>query len=306
MEQARGQVSVVGHAGVPFVQGGADDDPTPCRTHRLHGAQRGGDGAGIAPGMGLPGHGLGAPNPAVGAGPKSLHGIAALPFSNPLAEVVGDERRRPGETVGEPVHRSSFSAVIGQPAGSLHGHWPPSRPWPISPSSWDKCGRRAPGRLRKLINGEISSRSRVNVVENSAFSAPLEEAIARYHTNAITTAEVLQELIELAKDISVAHLRGEEEGLTQEEVAFYDALAQNESAVEVMGDDRLRVIAHELLNSLRNNVSVDWQHRESTRARMRVLVKRILRKYGYPPDLQDAAVQTVLQQAEALSARWAG
>ena len=159
--------------------------------------------------------------------------------------------------------------------------------------------------LRKLINGELHSRSRVNVVETRAFSQRLEEAITRYHSNAITTAEVLQELIELARELRAAHQRGEEEGLSQEEIAFYDALAQNESAVEVMGNEHLRVIAHELLNSLKSNVSVDWQHRESARARMRVLVKRILRKYGYPPDLQDAAVQTVLQQAEALSAAWA-
>ena len=159
--------------------------------------------------------------------------------------------------------------------------------------------------LRKLINGEIRSRSRVNVVQTRAFSDRLEEAIARYHTNAITTAEVLQELIKLAKDIRVAHQRGEEEGLSEEEISFYDALAQNESAVEVMGNDQLRVIAHELLNKLKGNASVDWQHRAPARARMRVLVKRILRKYGYPPDLQDAAVQTVLQQAEVLSARWA-
>ena len=159
--------------------------------------------------------------------------------------------------------------------------------------------------LRKLINGEIRSRSRVNVVQSRAFSDRLEEAIARYHTNAITTAEVIQELIELARDIRAAHQRGEEEGLSQEDISFYDALAQNESAVEVMGNDQLRVIAHELLSSLKSNASVDWQHRESARARMRILVKRILRKYGYPPDLQDAAVQTVLQQAEVLSARWA-
>ncbi len=159
--------------------------------------------------------------------------------------------------------------------------------------------------LRKLINGEIRSQSRVNVVQTRAFSERLEEAIARYHTNAITTAEVLQELIDLAREIRAAHRRGEEEGLSQEEVSFYDALAQNESAVEVMGNDHLRVIAHELLTSLKGNASVDWQHRESARARMRVLVKRILRKHGYPPDLQDAAVQTVLQQAEVLSKRWA-
>jgi type I restriction enzyme R subunit len=129
----------------------------------------------------------------------------------------------------------------------------------------------------------------------------LEDAVARYHANAITTAEVLQELIRLAKDIRSARECGEESGLSDDEIAFYDALAENESAVQVMGDEKLRLIAHELLVSLRENVSVDWAHRESARARLRVLVKRILRKYGYPPNLQDEAVQTVLQQAEALS-----
>lgn len=92
--------------------------------------------------------------------------------------------------------------------------------------------------------------------------------------------------------------------MSDEEIAFYDALAENESAVQLMGNDKLKVIAHELLVSLQENVSVDWAHRDSARARMRVLVKRILRKYGYPLDLQDAAVQTVLQQAEALSSEW--
>ena len=158
--------------------------------------------------------------------------------------------------------------------------------------------------LRKLINDGIRSRSKANVVQTKAFSERLEDAVARYHANAITTAEVLQELIQLAKDIRAARQRGEESGLSDEEIAFYDALAENESALQVMGDDKLRLIAHELLVSLRENVSVDWAHRESARARMRVLVKRILRKYGYPPDLQDAAVQVVLQQAEALSSNW--
>ncbi|SFW21474.1 type I restriction endonuclease subunit R [Nitrosovibrio sp. Nv17] len=158
--------------------------------------------------------------------------------------------------------------------------------------------------LRKLINDGIRSRSKANIVETRTFSERLEQAVARYHANAITTAEVLQELILLAKDIRAARQRGEESGLSDEEIAFYDALAENESAVQAMGDDRLKVIAHELLVSLKGSVSVDWAHRDSARARMRVLVKRILRKYGYPPDLQDAAVQTVLQQAEVLSAAW--
>ncbi len=159
--------------------------------------------------------------------------------------------------------------------------------------------------LRKLINGELRSRNRVNVVQTRAFSRRLEEAIARYHSHAMTTAEVLQELIGLAKEIRAAYQRGEGEGLSQEEIAFYDALAQNESAVEVMGNEHLRVIAQELLNSLRSNASVDWQHREPARARMRVQVKHILRKHSYPPDLEAAAVQIVLQQAEVLAARWA-
>ena len=158
--------------------------------------------------------------------------------------------------------------------------------------------------LRKLINDGIRSRSKANVVQTKAFSERLEDAVARYHANAITTAEVLQELIQLAKDIRAARQRGEESGLSDEEIAFYDALAENESAVQMMGNDKLKLIAHELLMSLRENVSVDWAHRDSARARMRVLVKRILRKYGYPPDLQDTAVQTVLQQAEALSSGW--
>ena len=115
---------------------------------------------------------------------------------------------------------------------------------------------------------------------------------------------MIQELIKLAQEIRTARQRGEEQGLSPDEIAFYDALAENKSAVEVMGDDSLKVIAHELLVSLKSNVTVDWAHRESARARLRSTVKRILRKYGYPPDLQAAAVQTVLQQAEALSAAW--
>ena len=158
--------------------------------------------------------------------------------------------------------------------------------------------------LRKLINDGIRSRNKSNIVQTKAFTQRLEEAIARYHANAITTAEVLEELIQIAKDIRTARARGEEQGLSADEIAFYDALAENDSAVQIIGDDQLKVIAHELLKSLKGNVTVDWARRDSARARMRVLVKRILRHYGYPPDLQDAAVQTVLQQAEALSAVW--
>ncbi len=141
--------------------------------------------------------------------------------------------------------------------------------------------------LRHLIDGELRSRSRVNVVETRAFSRRhLEEAIARYHGNAITTAEVLQELIGLAGDVRAARWRGEEEELRKEESAFYDILARNERAAKVMGNDRLRVIAHELLDKLRSTASADRQHRASARARMRALAKRILRRPGHAPDLQ--------------------
>ncbi len=109
----------------------------------------------------------------------------------------------------------------------------------------------------------------------------------------------------LAKDIRAARARGEETGLSDDEIAFYDALAENESAREVMGEPALRVIAHELVTVIKSNVTVDWMHRDGARANIRRHVKRLLRKYGYPPDFQDAAVQNVLQQAEALSAEWA-
>ena len=158
--------------------------------------------------------------------------------------------------------------------------------------------------LRKLINGEVQSRSKSNVTQSKAFTERLEAAIARYHSNALTTAEVLEQLIQLAKEIREARQRGEESGLTDEEIAFYDALAENGSAREAMGEPALRVIAHELVGLVRENATVDWVHRASTRANIRRLVKRLLRKYGYPPDLQDAAVQTVLQQAEALAGEW--
>lgn len=160
--------------------------------------------------------------------------------------------------------------------------------------------------LKKLLNGEIKSRSRSNVVEAKTFSQRLEEAVARYHANAISTVEMIQELIALAKDIKVSAARGEEHGLSLEELAFYDALAENDSAVEAMGSEKLRVIAHELVEQMRSSATVDWHHKASARARMRVLVKRILKKYGYPPDLEQEAIQTVLAQAEVILREVAG
>lgn len=154
--------------------------------------------------------------------------------------------------------------------------------------------------LKKLLNGEIASRAKTNHVEARAFSARLEDAVARYHANAISALEMIQELINLAKDIQASRSRGDALGLSAEEIAFYDALAENSSAVQAMGNDKLRVIALELLDSLKSNATVDWHRKESARAHMRILVKRILKKHGYPPDLSDEAVQTVLAQAEIL------
>jgi type I restriction enzyme, R subunit len=155
--------------------------------------------------------------------------------------------------------------------------------------------------LKKLINGDVRSQAKRNVTQAKAFTERLEAAILRYHTNAITTAEVLEELIKLAKDIRAARARGEESGLSDEEIAFYDALAENDSARQAMGESALRVIAHELVKVIKANLTIDWMHRASARAKIRVHVKRLLKKYGYPPDLQDSAVQNVLRQAEALS-----
>ncbi len=159
--------------------------------------------------------------------------------------------------------------------------------------------------LQKLLKGEIRSRSRRNVVQARRFSEMLEESLRRYQNRAIETAKVIEELIQLAKAMRQAAQRGEALGLTDDEVAFYDALETNDSAVKVLGDDALRTIARELVATVRANVTIDWTVRENVRAQLRVLVKRILRKYGYPPDLQEKATQTVLEQAEVLSGGWA-
>ncbi|MYF36426.1 MAG: type I restriction endonuclease subunit R [Synechococcus sp. SB0678_bin_12] len=160
--------------------------------------------------------------------------------------------------------------------------------------------------LRRLINGEIHAQSRRNVTRAKAFSERLESAIARYHANALTTVQALEELIVLAKEIRMARQRGDETGLSDDEIAFYDALADNESARDLMGEDQLLVIAKKLVKAIQANVTVDWAHRESARANIRRHVKRILRRYGYPPDLQYGAVQKVLLQAETLSASVSG
>ena len=159
--------------------------------------------------------------------------------------------------------------------------------------------------LQKLLKGEITARGRRNVVQARTFSAMLEQTLRRYRNRAVEAAQVIEELIELARDLRTANARGAALGLSEDEVAFYDALETNHSAVRVLGDESLRAIARELVETVRRNVTIDWTLRENVRAQLRVLVKRILRKHGYPPDKREQATRTVLEQAEVLSAGWA-
>jgi len=158
--------------------------------------------------------------------------------------------------------------------------------------------------LRKLLTGEIRTRRAKNVVQARSFAEMLEQALRRYQNRAIEAAQVIEELLNLAREMRTADKRGEDLGLTEDEVAFYDALETSDSAVNVLGDETLRGIARELVATVRANVAIDWTVRENVRARLRVIVKRILRKHGYPPDKQEKATEIVLQQAEVLSAQW--
>jgi type I restriction enzyme R subunit len=158
--------------------------------------------------------------------------------------------------------------------------------------------------LRKLLVGEIKTRSQRNVVQARSFTELLERSIRRYQNRAIETAQVIEELIALAKDMRAANARGEELQLSEDELAFYDALETNDSAVKILGEPTLKTIARELVATVRKNVTIDWTLRENVRAQLRVVVKRILRKYGYPPDKQEKATQTVLEQAALLSGAW--
>ncbi len=159
--------------------------------------------------------------------------------------------------------------------------------------------------LQKLLRGEVSTTRRSNVVQARKFSEMLEQSLRRYQNRAIEAAQVIEELIQLAQEMRAANARGESLGLSDDELAFYDALETNNSAVQVLGDEALREIARELVETVRRNVTIDWTLRENVRAQLRVLVKRILRKHGYPPDQQEQATITVLQQAEVLSEAWA-
>ena len=159
--------------------------------------------------------------------------------------------------------------------------------------------------LRKLLEGEIKVRRRKNVVQARSFAELLEQAIRRYQNRAVEAVQVIEELIALAKEMRETNRRGEQLGLSEEELAFYDALESNDSAVKVLGEPTLKQIARELVETVRRNVTIDWAERENVRANLRRLVKRVLRKYGYPPDKQEKATQTVMEQAEVLSEAWA-
>ena len=159
--------------------------------------------------------------------------------------------------------------------------------------------------LRKLLSSEVAARRRENVVQARSFGEMLEAALRRYQNRAVEAAQVIEELIGLAKEMRAANERGEALGLGKDELAFYDALETSDSAVAVLGDEKLRLIAWELVRAVRKNISIDWTRRENVRAKLRAGVKRVLNKHGYPPDKREKATETVLEQAEALSAFWA-
>lgn len=158
--------------------------------------------------------------------------------------------------------------------------------------------------LEKLLKDELKVQSRKNLVQARSFGEMLERSIKQYQNRSIETAQILSELIELAKEMRQARNRGADLGLTDDELAFYDALEVNDSAVKILGDETLKMIAHELVTSIRQNLAIDWTVKESVRAKMRLTIKRLLRKYKYPPDKQEKAIQTILEQAELLCKDW--
>ena len=155
--------------------------------------------------------------------------------------------------------------------------------------------------LKRILSDELKIRSRTNLVKSKKLLEMLESSIKKYQNNLLTTAEIIQELINLAKEIKEADREGEKLGLTNDEVAFYNALELNDSAVQVLGDDTLKDIAREIADKVRSNTTLDWTIRESARAKLMVLVRRTLSKYGYPPDKQQKAIDTVMKQAELMA-----
>lgn len=155
--------------------------------------------------------------------------------------------------------------------------------------------------LNRLLNGKVKSVQRSNLIQARKFSEMLENSLSKYNKRTIETSKVIEELIKLAKEMDEAYKRGEQQGMVKEEIAFYDALASHETAEQVLGDDTLKIIAHELTQSIKANMSIDWNLRDSARAKMRIIVKRLLRKHGYPPEISKQAIETVIEQAELMS-----
>lgn len=155
--------------------------------------------------------------------------------------------------------------------------------------------------LNRLLNGKVKNVQRSNLIQARKFSEMLQNSLNKYNKRTIETSKVIEELIELAKEMDAAYKRGEQIGMVKEEVAFYDALASHQTAEQVLGDDTLKIIAYELTKSIKENMSIDWNLRESARAKMRITIKRLLKKYGYPPDLQKNAIEIVLEQAELMA-----
>jgi type I restriction enzyme, R subunit len=159
--------------------------------------------------------------------------------------------------------------------------------------------------LRRLLAGEIRARERTNIVVARKLSERLDDTLRKYHNRAVDSVQVIEELIALAEDISAEAARGVELGLNSEELAFYDALAENGSARELMAHEQLRLLAQMLVSTIRSSATIDWTKKESVRAKMRIEVRKLLARYGYPPNLQRAAVDLVIRQAEALVLAWA-
>lgn len=158
--------------------------------------------------------------------------------------------------------------------------------------------------LKKILGDEIKTRTKKNFIQSKKLSEMLELAIKKYQNNLLTAAQVIEELIKLAEEIKTADLRGTNLGLTEDEIAFYDALLINGSAKEILGDDTLRDIARILVKKVKENTTIDWTIKESVQARLRVIVKRVLNQYGYPPDKQKLATDNILKQAELFAEDW--
>jgi len=158
--------------------------------------------------------------------------------------------------------------------------------------------------LKKLLSDEIKIRSRHNITKSKSLMDMLDGALKKYQNNLLSTAEIIEELIRIAREVKAADKRGEALGLNEDELAFYDALETSDSAVSVLGDEQLRKIARELAEKIKRNATIDWTVKESVRAKLMVLVRRTLTKYGYPPDKQEKAIQIVMKQAESLANIW--